>query len=96
MLLYQQAFGNTFDLGIDLPDSFKDHSYKNDACPCFVHRLEEGRAIVLCVDFEAPEKRECRGNKRFTLELYIQDECRYVILETNVPGVITDKLTAFS
>ena len=96
MLLYQQAFGSTFVLGIKLPDSFQDHSYKNDACPCFVHNLDDNRAIVLWVDFEEHVMREHPEKKRYTLELYIQGGFRYRILETEVPEVIAGRLKELS
>lgn len=92
MSLYQRAFGSTFDLGIVVPDLFVDQSYKNDVCPCFVYHCDGGRSFVLWVDFEAVEKRECQKSQRYTLELHIQDEFRYRILETNSPERITAML----
>lgn len=92
MLQYQKAFGCTFDLGIDVPKFFVDQSYKNDVSPRFVYQCDGGRAFVLWVDFAAEEKREYPESQRYTLELHIQEECRYRILETNSPERITAML----
>ena len=94
MLLYQQAFGSAFDLGIVVPDYFIDQSYKNDVCPRFVYCYGDRREIVLWVDFAEPEERECPVRQRYTLELYIQDKCHHRILETNSPERITALLAS--
>lgn len=95
MLQYQQAFGSSFELGIDVPGFFVDQSYKNDVCPCFVYDCGSGRSFVLWVDFEVAEKREYQESQRYTLELHIQEEYRYRLLETNSPDRIRAMLETF-
>ncbi len=48
-----------------IPDGFTDRSWKNEACPCFIH---EATGIVLWVDFADPEQREFSEMSRFTVQ----------------------------
>ena len=84
MSLYQEAFGNDFNLGIELPSSFIDQSYKNDVCPCFVCRYSESRVFYLWVDFDVKAERENPDSKRYTLELETHNSNqRQSIIETD-------------
>ncbi len=93
MLLYQQAFGQAFELGIDVPECFKDRSYKNDVCPCFVYPSTDGRTWVLWIDYEESQERELVGCSRYTLECHVHSEHPCRVLETDSPERIADLLS---
>ncbi|WP_066014547.1 hypothetical protein [Endozoicomonas atrinae] len=94
-MLYQQVFGCGFNLGIDLPGSFIDQSYKNDECPCFVCHLGE-QSLFLWVDFEMPEKREDSKNQRYTLDLHTGGQFHKRVIQTDCQEEITEFLKRYS
>lgn len=69
MSLYQQEFGQDFDLGFDLKDHpyLINKSWHNDQCPSFYFKVGE-QYYVLWVDYADVEQRE-------------EDTARYVIVE---------------
>ena len=69
MPLYQQEFGQNFDLGFALKDHpyLIDKSWHNDQCPSFYFKVGE-QYYVLWVDYADVEQRE-------------EDTARYVIVE---------------
>jgi hypothetical protein len=68
MRLYQKAFGNDFDLGINLEDYLFliDKSYANDMCPSFYFKLNN-TYYILWVDHAAVAMREDESNSRYTV-----------------------------
>lgn len=61
--LYQREFGASYDLGINLPDHWEDHSYHNDVAPQFIYRIDDIRfdkhySIRMWVAPENPDHRE--------------------------------------
>ncbi|WP_067514966.1 hypothetical protein [Endozoicomonas ascidiicola] len=83
MLLYQQVFGSSFDLGIIVPKSFVDQSYKHDVCPCFVRQLSKNQCMVLWIDYAEPEDRESLDSKRYTLNLHVNDVYARALFESD-------------
>ncbi|WP_422451918.1 hypothetical protein [Endozoicomonas sp. ALC066] len=60
---YQREFGESYDLGIKLPDHWEDHSYHNDICPQFIYRINDSRieetyGIRMWVAPKNPDHRE--------------------------------------
>lgn len=91
--LYKKAFGEEFDLGIEVPQYFTDQSYKNDACPCFVY--EKGHdQIVLWIDYKESGRREVPAEKRYTLELRHQGEVVSILLSTDSTKVMENILSS--
>jgi len=69
MSLYQQEFGQDFDLGFDLKDHpyLIDKSWHNDLCPSFYFKVGE-KYYVLWVEYADKGQRE-------------EDTARYIIVE---------------
>lgn len=44
---YQEAFGEDYDIGIELTASWEDISYKNDTCPSFIIEMPDDKLIRL-------------------------------------------------
>lgn len=67
MSLYQQEFGQDFDLGFDLKNHpyLIDKSWHNDQCPSFYFKVDE-QYYVLWVDYAAEERRE-DGTPRYMI-----------------------------
>lgn len=65
MALYKQEFGEDYPLGIQIPDYFKDQSYRNDTGPSFVY-VQGDKLLKICVLPENPKDREVEG-QRYTL-----------------------------
>ena len=59
MSLYEQEFGQDFDLGFDLKEHpyLIDKSWHNDLCPNFYFKVDE-QYYVLWVDYADEEQRE--------------------------------------
>lgn len=85
--LYKQAFGQDFNLGIEVPEQFEDISWKNDACPSFSLKPVGDVVIILWVDYEDPESREC-GGTRYAVHRYINDDFNECLFETESPEAI--------
>ncbi|WP_299735540.1 hypothetical protein [uncultured Endozoicomonas sp.] len=66
MKKYQEAFGVNYDLGICIPESFIDESYKNDTGPCFVYQVGTG-ILKIWILPELPSERDIEGGLRYTL-----------------------------
>lgn len=67
MKLYQQAFGEDYDLGIRIPEYFVDQSYKNDSGPSFVC-MSDYKLLKICVLPALESERD------------IEDACRYTLM----------------
>ena len=68
---YKEQFGDSFDLGIRIPQAMTDQSYRNDVSPSFVLVLNQQHelCIELWVDYEQPSKREFEDMDRYSLVL---------------------------
>ncbi len=61
-----------FVLDVEIPETFQDSSWHNDACPCFIsteHRL------CLWVNYSNPKDREYPGIKQFMLTVVNAEGC---------------------
>ena len=65
-MLYKQAFGEDYPLGIRIPDYFEDQSYRNDTGPSFVY-VQGHKLLKICVLPEDPQHREIDNSMRYTL-----------------------------
>lgn len=68
MKLYQEMFGEDFDLGFNV-DNFPfltDKSYRNDICPSFYFKAANCY-YILWVDYSSPDQRENESNSRYTI-----------------------------
>ncbi len=70
--LYQQTFGTDFDLGIEIPSSWMDTSYKNDVSPSFMFKDDRFPFLTwkLWVDHADVDQREISESNRYIIELY--------------------------
>lgn len=80
--LYKKAFPDFGDLDVQIPDGFKDISWKNDVCPSF---LDEENGIRIWVDYLDSDMREIDGRPRFLVQNYdiIEGESKETLLETD-------------
>ena len=85
---YQTAFPD-FDPATmpDIPESWRDVSWHNDACPCFeAMRGDNGgnwKACRVWIDFADTDLRDVPNGKRFTV-VFVNDNCEsLLILETD-------------
>ena len=63
---YKQAFGEDYPLGIRIPDTFEDQSYRNDTGPSFVY-VQGHKILKICVLPEDSQHRDIEDGKRYTL-----------------------------
>ncbi|WP_067581927.1 hypothetical protein [Endozoicomonas ascidiicola] len=68
MKLYQQAFGEDYDLGVRIPEYFEDQSYKNDSGPSFVY-TSGYKLLKISVLPDNVSERDIEGACRYTLFL---------------------------
>lgn len=61
---WKKCFPYMVTLGINLPDTFKDISWHNDACPCFEDKVN---GIQLWIDYEDPAMRDVPQNTRYMM-----------------------------
>lgn len=90
MRTYISEFPDFGCLDVELPFSFKDTSWHNDAMPSFTKQLENGQTLVLWIDYADKEKREYDFYDRFSLfwkdadeevlESWHSDEMQYMAL----------------
>ena len=93
--LYKKAFGQDFDLGIEIPEYLEDISWKNDVCPSFSLKLMDSISIVLWVDFKNPEERELGDDlPRYTVQQNIDDKFDRILFETESPKAILNYLAS--
>lgn len=59
-----------FDLDVQIPEGFKDISYRNDACPSWYH---EGQQTLLYIEYAKPEDRDEPEIERARFSLAQQD-----------------------
>ena len=78
--LYQKEFGTGFELGIVVPEYFKDVSYHNDTCPSF-HYWKGNRGLRLLVDWKDRNQREEPHYTRYNLSLIQGQEDDFIVLE---------------
>lgn len=67
-MTYQTEFPH-FTLDVEIPDGFRDDSYRNDAMPRFTKELPESRELTLWVDYADRSLSEYDDNPRFLIEL---------------------------
>ncbi|OBT04769.1 hypothetical protein A9267_17670 [Shewanella sp. UCD-FRSSP16_17] len=91
MELYQQEFGQHFNLGFDLSKFpwLVDKSWHNDISPSFYFKTRTGY-MVLWVDYEAPNQREDSSLERYVVmtavnsgtdelpEIYHDENCEQI------------------
>ena len=85
---YQTAFPD-FDPATmpDIPESWRDVSWHNDACPCFQAMRDDSggnwKACRVWIDFADPDLRDVPNGKRFTV-VFINDNYESLcVLETD-------------
>jgi len=78
--------GNTFDadnitsefpdfvLDVEIPESFSDESWHNDACPCFISKT---LGLALWVDYADSSMRELPDSPRFSLTKVDSEGCHW-------------------